>query len=58
MTFSSATLYQNRDYHFIFTNFTYLTKFDEDYMFFLIDSGISNIEKFNVLCQTFDPTKY
>ncbi|CAD8124570.1 unnamed protein product [Paramecium sonneborni] len=58
MTYSSATLYQNRDYYFIFPNFTYLTEFDNKQMFSLIDQGIENIVKFNLLTQEFDSTKY
>ncbi|CAK59739.1 unnamed protein product (macronuclear) [Paramecium tetraurelia] len=58
MTYSSATLYQNRDYHFIFGNFTYLTSKDEEIIFNLIYSGIDNIEKFNILCTTFDQNEY
>ncbi|CAD8209753.1 unnamed protein product [Paramecium octaurelia] len=58
MTYSSATLYQNRDYHFIFPNFTYLTEFDSQQIFSLIDQGIDNIVKFNLLTQEFDSSKY
>ncbi|CAD8120442.1 unnamed protein product [Paramecium sonneborni] len=58
MTYSSATLYQNREYHFIFQNFTYLTKKDEEQIFNLIYSGIENIEKFNKLCTSFDQNAY
>ncbi|CAD8182788.1 unnamed protein product [Paramecium pentaurelia] len=58
MTYSSATLYQNREYHFIFSNFTYLTPKDEEYIFDLIYSGIDNIEKFNILCSSFDQNAY
>ncbi|CAD8198258.1 unnamed protein product [Paramecium pentaurelia] len=58
MTYSSATLYQNRDFHFIFPNFTYMTEFDDKQLFSLIDQGIENILKFNLLTQRFDSSKY
>jgi hypothetical protein len=58
MTWSSSSLYRNRDFRLLWKNFTYLTDNDLDELYTYIYKGIENVDNFNTLCNTFDQNLY
>lgn len=50
MTYTSAELYTNRDYLYIWGNFSYLSDLDKVRIWELINNGLTNIDTFSNLC--------